>query len=82
MLYKAPLLTVTFALMAAASPATRAGIRIPLQKRSSLTKADGTFDHDKAVLQLTRVQKYVLLSFAKLPYVSETAYLTANIVKI
>ncbi|KAI0916959.1 hypothetical protein AcW2_007216 [Taiwanofungus camphoratus] len=56
MLYKAPLLTVTFALMAAASPATRAGIRIPLQKRSSLTKANGTFDHDKAVLQLTRVQ--------------------------
>ncbi|KAJ4480255.1 putative aspartic protease [Lentinula aciculospora] len=40
----------------AASPTERHGIPIALPKRSSLTKLDGTFDHDKAVVQTVATQ--------------------------
>ncbi|KZT22897.1 aspartic protease [Neolentinus lepideus HHB14362 ss-1] len=52
MFCKATLLTVALALMATATPVERdTGIRIPLRKRASLTKADGTFDHERAIVQ-------------------------------
>ncbi|TFK45663.1 acid protease [Heliocybe sulcata] len=52
MFCKASLLTVALALVASATPVERdTGIRIPLGKRASLTKADGTFDHDRAIVQ-------------------------------
>ncbi|THG94139.1 hypothetical protein EW026_g7273 [Hermanssonia centrifuga] len=51
MFCKASLVTVALALMAAASPITQEnGIVIPLGKRDSLTRADGSFDHEKAIL--------------------------------
>lgn len=51
------LLTVTLALIASATPITKpAGIRIPFQKRSSLTKADGTADRDAILRERVRVQ--------------------------
>ncbi|KAI0825830.1 aspartic protease [Irpex lacteus] len=56
MFSKASLVTLTLALMAAAGPIARdTGIRVPLAKRSSLTRADGTFDSDKAALEHIRV---------------------------
>ncbi|EJF55819.1 acid protease [Dichomitus squalens LYAD-421 SS1] len=55
MFCKATLLTVALALMAPASPVTtKTGIRIPFEKRSSLTNADGTFNHDKAIIESHR----------------------------
>ncbi|KAM5530525.1 hypothetical protein V8D89_015802 [Ganoderma adspersum] len=55
MFCKATLLTVALALMASASPVTtKTGIRIPIEKRSSLTNADGTFNHDKAIIQTVK----------------------------
>ncbi|KAH8102946.1 acid protease [Cristinia sonorae] len=55
MFCKATLVTVALALVASASPIIRdQGIRIALPKRSSLTKPDGTFDHDTAVIQTFR----------------------------
>lgn len=53
MFCKATLLTVALALVASATPIERetTGIRIPLGKRASLTKADGTFDHEAAIRQ-------------------------------
>ncbi|KAI0923495.1 hypothetical protein AcV5_009023 [Taiwanofungus camphoratus] len=57
MLYKATLLAVALGLVASATPVTRdTGIRIPLQKHGSLTKADGTFDHDAAIRQIVKTQ--------------------------
>ncbi|KAI0792846.1 acid protease [Abortiporus biennis] len=52
MFCKATLVTVALALIAAANPIVQPeerGIRIPLEKRSTLTKSDGTFDHEKAI---------------------------------
>ena len=61
MFCKATLLTVALALMASASPVTtKTGIRIPFEKRSSLTNADGTFNHDKAIIESVKTLKYVL----------------------
>ncbi|TCD70576.1 Type I transmembrane sorting receptor [Steccherinum ochraceum] len=52
MFCKASLFTVALALVASASPVIQEeGIRIDLPKRASLTKADGTFDHDQAIIQ-------------------------------
>ncbi|KAF8509471.1 acid protease [Hysterangium stoloniferum] len=53
MFYKAAPFTVALALLAAAHPAERKvqGVSIPLAKRSSLTREDGTFNHEKAILQ-------------------------------
>lgn len=57
MFCKASLLTVALALIASATPITKpAGIRIPFQKRSSLTKADGTADRDAILRERVRVQ--------------------------
>lgn len=58
MFCKASLITVALALLATASPIVQEeGIRIDLPKRTSLTKADGTFDHDKAIIQTVRTIK-------------------------
>ena len=48
-----PLLTFTLASPAAASPVKKAasGVHIPLPKCDTLTKPDGTFDLEKAILQ-------------------------------
>ncbi|KAI8993962.1 acid protease [Trametes punicea] len=55
MFCKASLITVALALIAAASPIEeRAGIRIPLTKRSSLTNADGTFNREKAIISTAK----------------------------
>ncbi|KDQ54107.1 hypothetical protein JAAARDRAFT_209569 [Jaapia argillacea MUCL 33604] len=58
MFCKSTLVTVALALMAAASPVAQpeTGIRVPLEKRSTLTKADGTFDHAKAVKHSVKTQ--------------------------
>ena len=55
-------LTFTLAPRAMAGPVKRAtsGVRIPLPKRDSLTKPDGTFDMEKAILQGIATKKYVL----------------------
>ncbi|KZT71389.1 acid protease [Daedalea quercina L-15889] len=55
MFCKSSLLTVALALLASATPVVReAGVRIPIQKRSSLTKADGTVDHDAVIRETHR----------------------------
>jgi len=53
MFCKATLFSVALAVLAAATPVEQEakGIIIPLAKRSSLTRADGTFNHEKAILQ-------------------------------
>ncbi|KAH9928187.1 aspartic peptidase domain-containing protein [Fomitopsis serialis] len=56
---KAALLTLALAFVASASPVakdTQNGIRIPIHKRSSVTKADGTFDREAAIRQKVKVQ--------------------------
>lgn len=58
MFCKASLVTVALALMASASPiAVDSGISIPLGKRNSVTKEDGTFDHEAAVLHNIKTHK-------------------------
>ncbi|KAI0666019.1 acid protease [Trametes maxima] len=55
MFCKASLITVALALVAAASPLQeKTGIRIPLEKRSSLTNEDGTFNREKALVSTHR----------------------------
>ncbi|THH23146.1 hypothetical protein EUX98_g8032 [Antrodiella citrinella] len=60
MFSKTSLVTVALALLATAVPTVQEeGIRIALPKRSSLTKADGTFDHEKAIIQTYKtINKY------------------------
>lgn len=61
MFCKASLLTVALALLASATPVVReTGVRIPIQKRSSLTKADGTVDQDAVMRETVRTKKYVI----------------------
>lgn len=58
MFCKASLLTVALALLASASPVVHdSGLRIPLEKRGTLTKFDGTFDHEKALLHSVKTHK-------------------------
>lgn len=65
MFCKASLVTVALALMASATPVAQPeGIKIPIAKRASLTKADGTFDHEKAVLHNIAIHKSVLVADA------------------
>ena len=61
MFCKASLITVALALLASAGPIAQpeAGIAVPIQKRSSLTNADGTFNHEKAIIQTVKTIKYV-----------------------
>ncbi|EIN03856.1 aspartic protease [Punctularia strigosozonata HHB-11173 SS5] len=55
MFCKATLFTLALAFAASASPVERdTGVRVALPKRSALTKADGTFDHAKAVAASAR----------------------------
>lgn len=62
MFCKASLITVALALLATATPVTyKQGIRVPITKRSSLTRADGTFDYDQAAIQNVRTLKYVII---------------------
>jgi len=57
MFCKASLLTVALALIASATPITKQnGIRIPIQKRSGLTRPDGTVDHDAVLREKVKVQ--------------------------
>ncbi|KAI0722417.1 aspartic peptidase domain-containing protein [Fomitopsis betulina] len=55
---KAALLALSFAFVASAALVDKTPnvIRIPLQKRSSLTKADGSFDREAAIRQTIKVQ--------------------------
>lgn len=59
MFCKASLVAVALALMASSSPVVErdTGVAIPLTKRGSLTNADGTFDHDKAVMSNIKTHK-------------------------
>ncbi|KAI0094230.1 acid protease [Irpex rosettiformis] len=51
MFCKASLITVALALMASATPVVKdSGFSVDLPKRATLTKADGTFDHEAAIL--------------------------------
>jgi cathepsin D len=61
MFYKAFLFTLTLTLFATASPVKKAGrgIHIPLSEPPTLTKPDGTFDLEKAILHGIVIQKYV-----------------------
>ncbi|EKM60378.1 uncharacterized protein PHACADRAFT_246257 [Phanerochaete carnosa HHB-10118-sp] len=57
MFHKATLVAVAFALLTAASPVVHApGIKISLEGRSTPTRADGTFDHEKATLDRIKIQ--------------------------
>ncbi|RPD62690.1 acid protease [Lentinus tigrinus ALCF2SS1-7] len=59
MFCKTTLITVALALFASASPIVRpstTGVRIPLNKRGTLTNADGTFNHDKAVREIVKLK--------------------------
>ncbi|KAF8509470.1 acid protease [Hysterangium stoloniferum] len=58
MFCKVTLFTISLALLAAAKPVERRvqGISIPLAKRSSLTREDGTFNHGKAIIQTVRTK--------------------------
>ena len=65
MFCKATLLTVALALMASASPVkTKTGVRVPIEKRSTLTNEDGTFNLDKAVIQTVKTIKYGFVSIS------------------
>lgn len=59
MFCKASLVTVALALIASASPIVPAetGVSIALRKRDTLTRADGTFDHEKAILHNIKTHK-------------------------
>lgn len=64
MFSKSALITVALALMVAATPVVQeeTGIRIPLPKRDSVARADGTFDHEKAILLNIKTHKCVASS--------------------
>ncbi|PCH39030.1 acid protease [Wolfiporia cocos MD-104 SS10] len=67
MFCKASLLTVALALAASAIPiADDTGIRIPLKKRSSLTRPDGSFDREAALRQQVKVQNKHRLNLMKI----------------
>lgn len=60
MFCKASLLALALALVASAAPLVEeTGTRIPLQKRGSLTKSDGTFDREKAIRHNVKIAKCV-----------------------
>lgn len=59
MFCKTSFLALALALLASATPVVHeAGIRIPIKKRSSLTKADGTVDQDAVLRETVRTQKF------------------------
>ena len=64
MFCKATLISVALALLATASPVVQTpGVSIPLGERSTPTRADGTFDYDKAVLENIKTYKCALLTY-------------------
>ncbi|EKM60377.1 uncharacterized protein PHACADRAFT_246256 [Phanerochaete carnosa HHB-10118-sp] len=57
MLYKATLVTVTLSLLVVASPVEHGpGVKIALGERSTFSRADDTFDHEKAILDNIKTQ--------------------------
>ncbi|KAH9930624.1 aspartic peptidase domain-containing protein [Fomitopsis serialis] len=86
MFCKASLLTVALALLASATPVTReTGIRIPIQKRSALTKADGTVDRDAVIREthrrnlITIDRKMGLENYAEGAYIPPVAHVPASV---
>ena len=68
MFCKATLISVALALFTSASPAVHTpGVSIPLRERSTLTRADGTFDYDKANLDYINTYKCALIAY-ELPH--------------
>jgi cathepsin D len=60
MFCKTPLFTITLALLATASPVKKAGgIHVALSPPPTLTKLDGTFDLETAILHDVATQKYI-----------------------
>ncbi|KAI0930017.1 hypothetical protein AcV5_006827 [Taiwanofungus camphoratus] len=55
MLFRTIFVPISLALAISGSPtSTYNGIRIPVHKRNSLTKADGSFDHEQAIIQTVK----------------------------
>ena len=64
MFCKATLTSMALALLATANPITQTpGVRIPLRERSTLTRADGTFDYDRANLDYINTYKCALIAY-------------------
>ena len=60
MFSKPVLAALALAFVAFANPVPGpGGISIPLQKRHTLTKADGSFDHEAAIRDNIKTHKYV-----------------------
>ncbi|KZT69780.1 acid protease [Daedalea quercina L-15889] len=93
---KVALLSLALAFVASASPVANDnlnGLRIPIHKRSSVTKADGSFDREAALKEKVKVQnkhrqnlitinnKVGLQSFNKGAYIPELAALPASLRK-
>lgn len=58
MFCKATLLTVALAVCVSANPVVSGhGVKIPIMKRRTLTKEDGTFDFDRAIQESVMTQK-------------------------
>lgn len=58
MFYRTGLLVLAFSLVSFGNPTgTEAGVPISLLPRNGLTKEDGTFDYEKAILQSYKTQK-------------------------
>ena len=66
MFCKATLITVALALLASANPIVtpKIGVAIPIEKRSSLTNEDGTFNPDRALIQTVKTLKYAYTSIS------------------
>lgn len=63
MFCKATLVTLALSLMVSANLIVRGPMSISLAKRGGLTNSDGTFNIGKAINEITRQKKYVLLLF-------------------
>ncbi|KAH9833019.1 aspartic peptidase domain-containing protein [Rhodofomes roseus] len=94
MFCKASLLAVALALFASATPVMHeTGIRIPIRKRSFLTKADGTVDREALIRETVRVKnkhrrnlitidhKIGLASYAKGAYIPPVAKVPSSVQK-
>lgn len=66
MLFRKVLVLFSLSVIGSCSPlAVSTGLKIPLQKRSTLTKPDGTFDRKKAILHNTKTFKYGCCSLSQ-----------------
>ncbi len=60
MLFKASFVTLALTLVTSANlVAKESDVSIDLPRRATLTKADGTFDHEAAILSNIKTHKYV-----------------------